>query len=61
VIRGWANYHQHAVAKKAFASMDHAIWENLWRWAKRRHPKKGLKWIREKYFSSIDGRQWVFA
>jgi len=35
VIRGWANYHQHAVAKKAFASMDHAIWENLWQWAKR--------------------------
>ncbi len=61
VIRGWANYHQHAVAKKTFASMDHAIWKNLWQWAKRRHPKKGLKWIREKYFPSINGRQWVFA
>jgi len=61
MIRGWANYHQHSVAKKAFASMDHAIWEILWQWAKRRHPNKGLKWIREKYFPSMDGRQWVFA
>ena len=60
VIRGWANYRQHAVAKKTFASMDHAIWKILWQWAKRRHPKKGLKWIREKYFP-FNGQQWVFA
>jgi RNA-directed DNA polymerase len=39
VLRGWANYHRHAVAKKTFASVDSQIWFMLWQWAKRRHPK----------------------
>jgi len=41
VIRGWANYHHHVVSSKVFSSVDHAIHQALWRWAKRRHPNKG--------------------
>ncbi|CDH44869.1 hypothetical protein BN874_1950006 [Candidatus Contendobacter odensis Run_B_J11] len=26
MIRGWANYHQGAVAKETFAKVDHEIW-----------------------------------
>jgi len=33
VLRGWANYHRHAVAKETFARVDNAIWSMLWRWA----------------------------
>jgi RNA-directed DNA polymerase len=40
IIRGWAMYHRHAVSAKAFQSVDHAIFQTLWRWAKRRHPNK---------------------
>ncbi len=61
VIRGWANYHRHAVAKKAFSSLDREIWIMLWRWAKRRHPRKGAKWIKKKYFMTIGPRNWVFG
>jgi RNA-directed DNA polymerase (EC 2.7.7.49) len=61
VVRGWGNYHQHAVAKETFASMDHAIWQSLWQWAKRRHPNKGAQWIKEKYFPSKGSRTWVFS
>jgi len=32
----------------------------LWHWAKRRHPNKGLKWIKRKYFQFIKTRNWVF-
>ena len=61
LIRGWANYHRGAVAKETFDHVDSKIFELLWQWAKRRHPLKGERWIKEKYFHSIETRNWVFA
>lgn len=61
VIRGWANYHRHVVSKDTFNDVDHAIFETLWHWAKRRHPNKGEKWVKDKYFFSIEDRKWVFS
>jgi RNA-directed DNA polymerase len=61
VIRGWANYNCHVVSSKIFRSLDHKTWETLWQWAKRRHPKKGLKWIKNRYFKSQGKRNWVFS
>jgi len=60
MLRGWANYHRPVVAKEAFSGMAHLIFWKLWRWAKRRHPKKNAKWIRKKYFPTIGKRRWVF-
>jgi hypothetical protein len=40
MIRGWANYHRHVVAKKTYSTVDYHIWYALWRWARRRHPKR---------------------
>ncbi|MDT9546342.1 MAG: group II intron reverse transcriptase/maturase [Chlorobium phaeovibrioides] len=61
VLRGWANYHRHAVAKDVFDRNDHEVWSMLWRWAKRRHPNKGLRWIMDKYFHTKEGRKWMFV
>lgn len=61
VIRGWANYHSHVVSKKIYGSMDYAIFQTLWQWAKRRHPNKGKRWIKDKYFKSIRNHKWVFS
>jgi len=61
VIRGWANFHRHVVAKETFKTVDSLIWKRLWRWCKRRHPNKGTRWIKNKYFKCIDTRNWVFA
>ena len=54
-IRGWANYHRHVVSKYIFNKLDHLIWHQTLRWAKRRHPRKGYGWILKKYFKSIKG------
>ena len=27
----------------------------------RRHPNKGKKWVKDKYFLPIEGRKWVFS
>ncbi|BAM07251.1 group II intron reverse transcriptase/maturase [Leptospirillum ferrooxidans] len=61
LIRGWSNYHRGAVAKETFAHVDSKIFELLWQWAKRRHPRKSARWIRERYFHTIGTRIWVFA
>src|SRR5882762_2459358 len=53
MIRGWANYHRHVVAKRAYTAVDHHIWQALWRWARRRHPNKSCDWVREKYFRTL--------
>ena len=44
VIRGWANYHRHIVAKATFAKVDATLFSLLWTWLKRRHPGKGQRW-----------------
>src|SRR5713101_7361475 len=38
LLRGWANFYQHAVAKEVFRRVDHEVWKAIWRWALRRHP-----------------------
>jgi RNA-directed DNA polymerase len=61
IIRGWANYHRHQVAKKTFSWVDYQIWLKLWQWCKRRHHNKGRRWIKNRYFHKIGSRDWVFA
>lgn len=61
IIRGWAMYHRHVVSSQVFSLVDHRIFQLLWQWVKRRHPTKGRRWMKEKYFQHIAGRQWVFS
>ncbi len=61
IIRGWANYHRHVSSKQTFVKIDNAIFHALWRWARRRHPNKPRRWVKEKYFHHVDQRHWVFC
>jgi RNA-directed DNA polymerase len=54
-------YHRHQVSKQTFTKVDQAIFWALWQWARRRHPNKPKKWVREKYFQSLNDRNWVFT
>jgi RNA-directed DNA polymerase len=60
VIQGWARYHQHVSSSRTFRKIDYAIFQALWRWAKRRHTKKSQSWVKDKYFKTINNRNWVF-
>ncbi len=59
-IRGWANFHRHAASKKTFVQIDTAIFKALWRWARRRHPNKGRRWVKDKYFGTYQNQHWRF-
>ena len=59
-IRGWTNYHHHIVATETFSKLDHILWNMIWTWAKRRHPKKGRKWVANRYWQPTLSRRWTF-
>jgi RNA-directed DNA polymerase len=60
IIRGWVNYHRHVVSKETFQRVDYQIYCALWRWAKRRHKRKSIRWIRRRYFADAAGKRRVF-
>nr|WP_261225677.1 HNH endonuclease [Ancylothrix sp. D3o] len=41
--------------------ISHRVWLYLWRWAKRRHPNKSKRWVKQRYFKTIKGADWVFT
>lgn len=59
-IRGWTNYFKHVVSKATFRKVSSEIFQMIWRWSKRRHPKKGKRWIKNKYFRIQGLRNWIF-
>jgi RNA-directed DNA polymerase len=65
LIRGTANYWRPTVAKKIFSLMDHYIFDKMYKFLRRLHPKKGWNWIKNKYFPFyFDGKHygnWVLT
>jgi RNA-directed DNA polymerase len=59
-IQGWTNFYRHSVAKNIFNYIDSNIFSALWRWAKRKHPKKSAKWIKDKYYIKIGSNNRYF-
>ena len=37
------------------------VFWKLWKWAICRHPNKGKRWIKQKYWQSTDNENWVFS
>jgi len=61
VLRGWANYHRHIVAKETFNYVDYRVWKMLWKWCRRRHKNRRFHWVKSKYFKTVGKRNWVFS
>jgi len=61
VIRGWCNYHRPMVSKEAFKNLDSVLFISLWKWARHRHPMKSRQWVKNKYWTRIGGRDWIFS
>jgi RNA-directed DNA polymerase len=61
IIRGWSQYHNHAVSSAVFSKLDDSVYNMLISWAKRRHSNKGLKWILTKYWHKSGNRKYVFC
>lgn len=60
IIRGWGNYHRVVHASRPFAKLDHLLHHAVWQWAVRRHPTKGRRWIKRRYYGRSVSRDWLF-
>ncbi len=60
LLRGFANYYRGVVSKETFQYIGHRVYQHLYRWAKRRHPNKGKKWVFKRYFGSYRGNNYAF-
>jgi RNA-directed DNA polymerase len=60
-IRGWAQYHRHAASSRTFAWVDRWLFRKLWRWCRKRHPRKSTAWVKDQYFTAVGERVWVFT
>jgi RNA-directed DNA polymerase len=60
-LRGWSNFYKNVAAKETFSHVDHEVFKALWRWSRRRHPNKTLRWVKDKYFKRLGKQNWVFA
>ena len=59
LIRGTANYWKPTVAKVIFTHMDNYIWIKIYKFVRRLHPNKPMKWIKERYFPHyFDGKHY---
>jgi RNA-directed DNA polymerase len=64
IIRGWAAYYRSVVSKEVFATIDHYLWRDTYRWALRTHRNKPKRWVTARYFGQFNpARQdrWVFG
>jgi RNA-directed DNA polymerase len=60
VIRGWCRYHAVGVSSRTFQRIGHTLFRMLYSWARRRHAKKGRRWVAHKYWRLDEGRGWEF-
>lgn len=59
IIRGWANYYRHFVAKKAFYRISNRVWGMTERFIKRKYPNiRKSQWSR-RFFTSVNGDNWI--
>ena len=54
IIRGWANYFRIAVAKELFGKVDSWMVHKALHYTKRMHPKKSVRWQRQRYFGRFN-------
>ena len=61
IIRGWCNYYSTVVSSKIFKRLWSLTFFKLWKWGIHRHPNKGRRWLRHKYFKTIGNNNWEFS
>lgn len=64
IARGWSSYYRGVVSKNVFSDLDSHVWALTYKWATWTHPKKGRRWVVDRYFGRFNpARQdrWVFG
>lgn len=49
VLRGWATYFRYDASKRTLAYVDHFAWWRIFRWLRKKHPGRTVKYLRRRY------------
>lgn len=61
IILGFALSKRSQIAGREFQNLDKYVFEHLWKWARRRHSKMSKYKLKDKYWHTVDKRNWVFG
>jgi RNA-directed DNA polymerase len=61
IIRGWAYSKRTQISARIFQDIDAYVYLHLWKWARKRHPKMSKVQLKEKYWHTVEKRNWVFG
>lgn len=50
-LRGFANYYRFVVSKRTYCKITGEIWQKIYRWICKSHPKKPVKWLMRRYLT----------
>lgn len=56
VLRGWATYFRYDASKRTLAYVDHFAWWRVFRWLRKKHPKRTCRYLRNRY---CGGHWWI--
>jgi RNA-directed DNA polymerase len=56
VLRGWATYFRYDASKRTLACVDYFAWWWVFRWLRKKHPKRTYRYLRNRY---CGGRWWI--
>lgn len=48
-LRGWASYFRYDASKRTFAYVDSFTWWRLFRWLRKKHPKRTWRYLKQRY------------
>lgn len=60
-IKGWSNYYKYVVSSQVFRQIDDWLYHRYWRWCKGKHPNRGAKYLKRKYFGYGKNGNWVLT
>ena len=49
VLRGWATYFRYDASKRTLAYVDNFAWWRVFRWLRKKHPKRTWKYLKGRY------------
>jgi RNA-directed DNA polymerase len=61
IIRGWTISKRTQISGKIFQDLDAYVFLHLWKWARKRHPKMSKYKLKDMYWHTVEGRNWVFG
>jgi RNA-directed DNA polymerase len=49
ILRGWATYFRYDASKRTLAYIDHFAWRRVYRWLRKKHPKRTWRYLKQRY------------